>query len=91
MVDYYLSLYAECLVKQVFINRAQTGNITHSIAVQGSNTGCGSAAKSPEVRQGRVTPEQLSVFHFVQLCDPDTVLVGGNMLCHYIHSDLCEI
>ena len=36
-------------------------------------------------------PQQLSVFHFIQLCNADAVLVGLGLLRHDVHGDLGEI
>ena len=91
MINHNLCLHAQCLIQQIFVDRAQPCDIAHGIAIQRSNTGCGTAAKSPEIRQRRVTPQQLSVFHLIKLCNTDTVLISRNVLCNDIHSDFGKI
>ena len=38
-----------------------------------------------------MTPEQLPVGVFIQFCNPDTILISGDVLCNNVHGNLRQV
>ena len=45
-------------------------------------------ANPPKVRKRYMIPKLLPIRTLIKLCNPDTVFVCRNLLCHNIHCDL---
>ena len=97
MVYQKLCIYAEEPVQQLFIvivalpSYGASCHIPHGIQSVGSQPLCRASTHSPEVGDGYMVPEQLSVASLIYLRYPDSVLVRVHMLRHYIHGDLRQV
>ena len=91
MVDQKFRIDPEHVIQQIFIFQGAACHISHGIKAAAFQLPRGSGSYTPEVRQGCVGPEKSAIGHFIQLRDPDSVLIRRHMLCHDVHSDLRQI
>ena len=91
VVDKKLCVHPKQFVQRRIILKRTPRHITHCEHSVFGEFFRITAAYSPEIRNRRMLPEQLSVAFFVKLRNPRSVLVRGHFLRDYIHCNLRKI
>ena len=91
MVNQKLRIFSKKAVEQFLVLDRASRHVSHRIqAKRGQPFGI-PPPDPPEIRDRTVGPEFSAVRHFIQLCDPNPVLICRDMLGPHIHRHLAKI
>ena len=92
MIYKQLGVFAKRLVDALYkvVVERVLRDVAHSAYPQLFKPPCRACAHPPEIRDRRVRPQLLPIALLVKLGDANAVLIGRDVLCDNVHSDLCK-
>ena len=97
MVDKKLGVHTEQFVQKIFIavgigrTHGTQRNVPHCVYAVFFKLFGVPFADPPKIGNGSMFPKLTAVGHFVKLCNPHAVFIGGNFFSNDVHSDFAKI